>query len=111
MKNYPMFIEPCRRLRHNPPIWCWGKVLTVTAGRLSGAEARFRLAGYISFVQMDIHHIAIASSPREKGATYIVIPCGPAGVQLHVKLSLLPGQLVVLCLLFSGQRVPLEGTG
>lgn len=36
----------------------------------------------------------------------IVIPCGPAGVQLHVKLSLLPGQLVVLRLLFSGQCVP-----
>lgn len=42
--------------------------------------------------------------------TYIVIPRRPAGVQLHVKLSLLPGQLVVLRLLFSGQCVPLEGT-
>lgn len=41
--------------------------------------------------------------------TYVVIPCGPARVQLHVKLSLLPGQLIVFCLLFSGQCMPLEG--
>lgn len=36
----------------------------------------------------------------------VVIPCGPAGVQLHVELPLLPRQLVVFCLLLSRQRVP-----
>lgn len=31
--------------------------------------------------------------------TYIVVSCWPAGVQLHVELSLFPGQLVILGLL------------
>lgn len=39
---------------------------------------------------------------------YVVIPGGPGGVELHVELSLFPGQLVVLGLLLAGQRVPLQ---
>lgn len=53
---------------------------------------------------------ALQTLAVRKTNTYVVVPRRPAGVQLHVKLSLLPGQLVVLRLLLSGQCVPLEGT-
>ena len=38
----------------------------------------------------------------------IVVPRGPARVHLHVKLSFLPGKLVVLGLLVTIQAVPLK---
>lgn len=40
--------------------------------------------------------------------TYIVVSCRPAGVELHVKLSFFPGELVVFGLLLSGKSVPLR---
>lgn len=43
-----------------------------------------------------------------RGGPYVVIPGGPGRVELHVELSLLPGELVVLGLLLPGQRVPLQ---
>lgn len=56
------------------------------------------------------HDISTKTEFSRKRSTYIVIPCRPARVQLHVKLPLLPGQLVVLGLFFSGQGMPLRGT-
>lgn len=44
------------------------------------------------------------------GGSYVVVPCRPCGVQLHVELSLFSGQLVVLGLFLSGQRMPLQTT-
>ena len=40
-------------------------------------------------------------------STHIVVSGRPAGVELGVQLSLLTSQVVVLGLLFAGQRVPL----
>lgn len=56
------------------------------------------------------HDISTKTEFSRKRSTYIVIPCRPARVQLHVKLPLLPGQLIVLGLFFSGQGMPLRGT-
>lgn len=46
--------------------------------------------------------------PR-RDTTHVVVPCGPARVELHVELPFLARQLVVLGLLLPGQRVPLQG--
>lgn len=59
---------------------------------------------------LQTHNISAKTEFSRKQSTYIVIPCRPARVQLHVKLSFLPGQLVVLCLFFPGQGMPLWGT-
>lgn len=48
---------------------------------------------------------------RRRRSAYVVVPGGPGWVELHVELSLLAGQLVVLGLLLPGQRVPLQGDG
>lgn len=40
--------------------------------------------------------------------TNVVVSGRPGGVELHVELSLFPGQLVVLGLFLPGQCVPLE---
>ena len=43
-----------------------------------------------------------------RGSPYVVVAGRPGRVELHVELSLFPGQLVVLGLFLSGQCVPLE---
>lgn len=43
-----------------------------------------------------------------RGSPYIVVPGRPGRVELHVELSLFPGQLVVLGLFLAGQRMPLQ---
>lgn len=52
-------------------------------------------------------HLQLAEK-TEEGGSYVVVSGRPGGVELHVKLSLLPGQLVVLGLLLPGQGVPLK---
>lgn len=42
------------------------------------------------------------------GTVTVVVPRAPPGVQLHMELSLLPGFLIVLCLLLATQRMPLR---
>lgn len=106
-REAPSLLPECCRGQTGGPdqtlrAWCSDEVLKVPAeGRGNQAD--------IPFVPEDIRRPP-ADQSREKGSTYIVIPCGPAGVQLHVELPLLPRQLVVFCLLLSRQRVPLEGT-
>lgn len=79
--------------------------------RMNGLEAWFKQA--ITHPSGSCRHTIYISTKTEfsrKWSTYIVIPRRPARVQLHVKLSLLPGQLVVLGLLFPGQGMPLQRT-
>lgn len=40
--------------------------------------------------------------------SYVVVPSRPSWVELHVQLSFLSGQLVVLGLFLPGQCMPLE---
>lgn len=57
-----------------------------------------------------IHNMYTKTEFSRKWSTYIVIPRRPARIQLHVKLSFLPGQLIILGLFFPGQGVPLQRT-
>lgn len=89
---------PSRVRRHLPDLHVY-----VTARR------SHKLNTYV-YKKMEIRALIPVVSPNESGGenrllklvnlkTYIVVSCWPARIQLHVKLSLFPGQLIILGLL------------
>lgn len=67
---------------------------------------------WIFFFQRSSKETSVSQSERRaesKGeVSYVVVSGRPGGVELHVQLSLFPGQLVVLGLFLPGQCMPLD---